>query len=76
MLTCEELTELVTEHMEGRLPLLQRARFSIHTAICRNCRKYLRQMKMTVRTLGKLPDDPMPPQVREALIAQFDDWRR
>ena len=76
MLTCKNLTELVTDYMEGRLPFRQRARFSMHIIMCRHCRAYLRQMKMTVRTLGKLPEDPIPPQARDALLERFRDWKR
>lgn len=30
MLTCKELTELVTDHLEGRLSFMQRVQFHTH----------------------------------------------
>lgn len=76
MLTCKELTEIVTDYLEGRMSFSRRVRFHIHLGMCRHCRTYLRQMKMTIRALGKLPDDPIPPAVREELLERFRDWKR
>lgn len=76
MLTCKELTEIVTDYLEGRLSFMQRLQFHMHVGMCRHCRAYLRQMKMTVKTLGKLPDEPIPPGVRDALLERFRDVRR
>lgn len=76
MLTCKEMTELCTDYLEGRLPFMQRLKFRMHIAMCKNCRAYLRQMRTTVRTLGELPDPPMPPEVREELLRRFKDWKK
>lgn len=75
MLTCKELTELVTEYLEGRLSCSERLRFQLHLGICRNCRAYLRQMKLTVRALGKLPEEGIPPELREELLHRFRHWK-
>jgi predicted anti-sigma-YlaC factor YlaD len=73
MLTCQELTELVTDYLEGHLPLRQELSFRMHVSMCKDCRAYLRQTKMTIRTLGRLPQDPMPANVRDELLARFRD---
>lgn len=75
MLTCKELTELVTDHLEGRLPLGQRVRFQLHLGLCPRCRAHLRQMKVTLETLGRLPAEPVPADVRDELLARFRDLR-
>lgn len=54
MLTCRQLTELVTDYLEDRLSFMDRLRFRLHVGMCRHCRAYLDQMKQTIRTLGKL----------------------
>lgn len=76
MLTCQELTELVTDYIEGRLGLWDRLRFHMHIGMCRHCRAFLRDRRMTIKTLGKMPADPIPPEVREELIQKFRDWKR
>lgn len=54
MLTCRELTELVTDYLEDRMSFMDRLRFRLHVGRCWPCRAYLDQMKQTIRTLGKL----------------------
>jgi hypothetical protein len=75
LLTCREMTELVTDYLEGRLPLLLRLRFRWHLAGCADCRAWLRQMRGTVRLLGRLPAGQMPPQVRAELLERFRGWK-
>ena len=75
MLTCQQLTELVTEYLEGRMSLADRMRFQLHIGMCRHCRAYLRQMRQTIRTLGKLPDEPVPPAVLDDLLCRFRSWK-
>lgn len=71
MLTCQQLTELITEYLDGRMPLWRRIQFQLHLGMCRHCRAYLRQMKATVATLGQLPAEPMPPQLEAELLRRF-----
>lgn len=75
MLSCKELTELVTDYLEGRLPFWQRMSFQLHLGMCGHCRAYLRQMRLAIRTAGKLPAGPIPPEVREQLLLRFRDWK-
>ncbi len=76
MLTCKEITELVTDFLEGRLTPLQRLRFHFHVGMCRHCRAYLRQMKLTVRALSLLPEEPVPPELPEELLRRFRNWKK
>jgi anti-sigma factor RsiW len=71
MLTCQQLTERITDYLEGRLSLSQRLSFQTHIWRCGDCRAYLRQMKMTVRTLGSMPAAPVPAAVRDELLLRF-----
>jgi predicted anti-sigma-YlaC factor YlaD len=75
MLTCKQITELVTDYLEGRLGFADRMRFQMHVGMCRHCRTYLKQMKATIAALGRLPEvSPMPEDVRDALRQRFADW--
>lgn len=71
MLTCQQLTEIVTDYVEGRMPFWRRTQVQLHLGMCRHCRAYLQQMKATVRTLGKLPEEPIPDDVKAELLARF-----
>ena len=76
MLTCREITELITDHLEGRLSLLQRVRFQLHLGMCRHCRAYLRQMRATIEALRILPVEPVPPELPGELLRRFRNWNR
>ena len=75
-MTCQELVELVTDYFEGALSRRDRARFERHIAECEYCTRYLDQMRITIRTLGKLPPETVPAEGREALLDAFRDWKR
>ena len=75
MLTCRELTELVTAYVERRLSLWDRLQFQLHLGMCRHCREYVRQMELTRRTVGALPAEPPPPEVEAELLRRFADWK-
>jgi len=70
-LTCKEFVEMVTDDLEGSMSLWTRARFHLHLGMCLSCRIYLKQMKQTIHTLGRLPQEPVPPAVREELLRRF-----
>ena len=74
-LTCQELAELVTDYLEGALPRRQRARFAFHIAGCRNCRRYVAQMRTTVAVTGRVRAEDIPPEVRDELLAVFRGWK-
>ena len=76
MLTCRELTELVTDYLEGRLSFVDRMRFRMHIGMCRPCRAYLDQVRQTIRTLGRLPAADIPLDVRDELLLRFRNWKR
>ncbi len=76
MLSCKEITELVTDYLEGRLGLGQRLSFFLHVSMCRHCRAYIAQMKATTRALGHLPPEPVPAEVADRLRAAFGDFKR
>jgi anti-sigma factor RsiW len=75
MLTCKELTEVITDYMEGRLPLTRRMAFRLHVMMCGNCYRYLRQLKMTVRALGAMPAEPIPGEICEEMLRAFRTWK-
>ena len=75
MLSCREVTELVTDYVEGALSLADRLRFQLHIGMCRHCRAYLRQMKLTAKTLGYLPEPELPPELEDELLRRFEGWK-
>ena len=75
-LTCQELVEIVSDFLEGALPEAERERFDAHLETCEGCRRYLDQMRMTVRVVGTLSEDDLDPGAREQLLQLFREWNR
>jgi anti-sigma factor RsiW len=73
---CRELIELVTEYLEDRLPADDRVRFEAHIADCSYCETYLDQMRQTIGTLGRIPEESLSDEARDALLAAFRSWHR
>ena len=73
---CRQLVELVTDYLEDRLPPLERARFEAHLAECDVCRRYLEQFRHTIAALGRLPEESLSDEAREALLDAFRGWAR
>lgn len=73
---CQELVELVTDYFEGALSSSDRARFDSHIVECEYCARYLDQMRITIRALGRLPEETITPEARDALLDALQDWKR
>jgi anti-sigma factor RsiW len=74
-LACQELVELVTDYLEGRLEPADRERFDAHIAGCDACTAYLEQMRLTLAALGHIPEESISVQAREELMLAFREWR-
>ncbi len=74
-LTCQELVELVTDYLEGRLPASDLARFDAHLGACDACVTYIEQIRASVKVVGTLAEETLPPAAADALLAEFRDWK-
>ncbi|MFD8556529.1 anti-sigma factor family protein [Streptosporangium canum] len=68
---CREITELVTDYLEGALSAERRRRFEAHLAGCAECSVHLEQMRATIRALGCLGADGIPDRVLRRLCGAF-----
>ncbi|QFU86918.1 anti-sigma factor [Amycolatopsis sp. YIM 10] len=70
-MNCEQFVEQVTAFLDGVMDPASERRFVDHLAECDGCGRYLDQVRATVRTLGDLPPENLPPEARESLLAAF-----
>jgi hypothetical protein len=74
MLTCREVSRLVSQSMDARLPLTQRLGMRIHLLYCVWCRRYAAQLQFlrkATRELGNVSDDPNSPKLSEEAKEQM-----
>lgn len=75
-LSCRELVEIVTDYLEGAMSAAERARVERHLRGCPGCTTYVEQMRETVRLTGRLREDDLQPDARDALLQAFRGWNR
>jgi anti-sigma factor ChrR (cupin superfamily) len=70
LLTCEEVTRLATEHLEGGLPAPLGLRVRAHLGLCKGCRAFLASLQALPALVGRLqePEAPAPPLDHQALL--------
>ena len=60
MITCKQITEGASEHLEGKTSLWQRLNYRMHLLLCVHCRRYFKQFRLTISTLQSKPEDNPP----------------
>ena len=73
---CNELVELVTDYLEGKLPPSDVERFEAHLEECEACATYLEQILQSLAVVGALSEETLPQGAADALLAEFRDWKR
>jgi anti-sigma factor RsiW len=72
-MTCQELSELLMDYLDGRVPEPVRLRFEEHLEECPDCVAYLATYEQTIRlskeawTAGTLPE--IPEELVRAVLA-------
>jgi Putative zinc-finger len=75
-ITCQEVTELVTEYVEGTLGSHDTALFEQHLNFCDGCDWYVDQIRTTITAVGRIEEADVPLQMRDSLLAAFRDRGR
>ena len=75
-MSCQELVELVTDYLEDALSPEDRARFEAHLETCPHCVIYVDQIRTTVLTLGRLPEEELSDEAHLELMGAFRGWKQ
>ena len=64
MISCKDISRLVTDFLEGALSFMTRVQFRMHLLLCPDCKCHVEKIGMMTRSLGSLPaDDEFPPHL-------------
>ena len=69
------MSELVTDYMEGVLPLRTRLLARVHLIQCRACAAYYDQMHHTVRLLAAGKSQPNAPDIADQVVEKASQRR-
>ncbi len=86
MLTCKEVTHLVSQSLDRQMPFRTRVGVRMHLAMCRFCRRYRRQL-LFLRKVGRWvpsrlegngapPLATLPPDARRRIQEALDSAGR
>ena len=74
-ISCQEVVELLTDYLDGKLPAPARRRLDAHLRGCGNCSAYLAQIRATIRLTGRVTPDDLSAPAREELTELYRRWR-
>lgn len=58
MLTCKELVARSSDLLDDQLGFRERLAVRRHLLLCRNCRRFIKQMKLAQAVVRQMPDEP------------------
>lgn len=65
MLTCKDVCESVTDHLEGSTSFMDRLSLRFHLLICKHCRRFYKQFQMAVGVSSELGEEIPEPTDEE-----------
>jgi anti-sigma factor RsiW len=75
-ITCKELTEVLTDYLEGTMSLEDRATLEAHLVLCEGCAIYVEQMRQVISTVRELREDEVEATAPDSLLEAFRAWKR
>jgi hypothetical protein len=63
MITCKEVSQEAHEFLDGEMTLSRRLNLITHLVICKHCRRYIKELRLTLRALQDteiLEEDTVP----------------
>lgn len=58
MLTCKEILDLTSQELDTSIPIFTRLQMVMHLFICKNCKRYAKQIAL-LHNLSSKFDDPI-----------------
>ena len=71
---CREAVGLVTAYLDGALSDADQERFEVHLAGCPHCAEYLRQIRVTIESAGRVEPDDLPEDALDELVTLYRRW--
>ncbi|MGM0633850.1 MAG: anti-sigma factor family protein [Pseudomonadota bacterium] len=59
MLNCREVSEQMSEYIDGEVSAARRARLAFHLLMCGHCRRFFHQMRLVTQTVGRNEDSAL-----------------
>lgn len=71
MLTCKDICDNATQHLEGPTTLLERLSLRFHLLICKHCRRFMRQFNLTIGAAQKMAEQSPTDEEIDTLVEKL-----
>ena len=68
---CREVVAVLTDYLEGALPVEERVALEQHLLICEGCTGFLAQLRTSIVLTGALEVDEVPPRLMDAVLRLY-----
>jgi predicted anti-sigma-YlaC factor YlaD len=65
---CREVVAVLTDYLEGVLPVEERVALEQHLLICEGCTNFLAQLRTSIALTGVPEVDEVPPQLMDTVL--------
>lgn len=73
---CREVVEVLTDYLEGVLPVGDRVALEQHLLICEGCTSFLAQLRTSIALTGALHQEEIPPALMETVLRLYQRRQR
>lgn len=68
MISCKDVSQEAHTYLDGEMTLPRRAELMVHLMVCKHCRRYLKNLRLTLKTLNESEILEAPGEPSEAEI--------
>jgi len=76
MLHCKDVANKASDYIDKELPLKSRLNIMMHLFMCNKCKRYVDHLRITVKTLAGLHNNPTDTPDEKALKEAVDTFRK
>lgn len=74
MLKCREVSEQMSDYIDGETTLARRAGLAFHLLMCGHCRRFFRQLRLVSESVKEQPESDM--RLDEEAARGIAEWTR
>ncbi|MCW8855918.1 MAG: zf-HC2 domain-containing protein [Kangiella sp.] len=71
MLSCKHLVEQASEYIDEEMSTGKRVQVKLHLFVCVSCRRYMKQLKLTIAMLGRKHHHQAPEEMCHHLLKEY-----
>lgn len=71
MLSCKHLVEQASQYIDNEMSTSKRMQVKLHLFVCVSCRRYIKQLKLTIAMLGRKKNHQASEEMCHQLLKEY-----